>query len=72
MAKSSLLIQRRHTTRIVVALINGEAATLKRLYREGATVRLQPAHADLLPLRYPAEAVALIGVVVVVLRDGAG
>jgi repressor LexA len=57
---------------IVVARIDGEAATLKRLYREGATVRLQPAHADLLPLRYPAEAVALIGVVVAVLRDGAG
>lgn len=54
---------------IVVALIDGEAATLKRLYHEGATVRLQPAHAGLLPLRYPAEVVQLIGVVSAVLRE---
>jgi len=57
---------------IVVALIDGEAATLKRLYREGASVRLQPAHAELLPLRVPAEAVSLIGVVVAVLREPPG
>ncbi|MBK1703738.1 LexA family protein [Halochromatium glycolicum] len=54
---------------IVVALIDNEAATLKRLYHEGATVRLQPAHAALRPLRVPAEAVQLIGVVTAVLRQ---
>jgi repressor LexA len=54
---------------IVVALIDGEAATLKRLYHEGAMVRLQPAHAALRPLRVPAEAVQLIGVVTAVLRQ---
>jgi len=57
---------------IVVALIDGETATLKRLYQEGATVRLQPAHAELLPLRVPAAAVSLIGVVIAVLREPAG
>jgi repressor LexA len=54
---------------IVVALIDNEAATLKRLYHEGATVRLQPAHAALRPLRVPAAAVRLIGVVTAVLRQ---
>ena len=54
---------------IVVARIDGEAATLKRLFREGATVRLQPAHAEMAPLRVPAETVELIGVVVAVLRE---
>ncbi|MBK1707343.1 LexA family protein [Halochromatium glycolicum] len=56
---------------IVVALIDGEAATLKRLYHEGATVRLQPANAAMAPLQFPAEAVQLIGVVTGVLRGAA-
>ncbi|NBC46910.1 MAG: peptidase [Gammaproteobacteria bacterium] len=54
---------------VVVALIDGEAATLKRLYHEGAMVRLQPAHAGLLPLRVPAQAVQLVGVVTAILRE---
>ncbi|MEA1052805.1 S24 family peptidase, partial [Lamprobacter modestohalophilus] len=54
---------------IVVALIDGEAATVKRLYRETNGVRLQPAHAAMPPLHYPAEAVQLIGLVTAVLRE---
>ena len=53
---------------IVVALIDGEAATLKRLYREADHLRLQPANAEMVPLRLTPEAVELIGVVVAVLR----
>ncbi len=54
---------------IVVALIDGEAATLKRLYREADHLRLQPANAAMAPLRVPAEALQLIGVVTAVLRE---
>ncbi len=55
---------------IVVALIDGEAATLKRLYREAHHLRLQPANAEMAPLRLAPETVELIGVVVAVLREG--
>jgi len=54
---------------IVVALIDGEQATLKRFYREPHHIRLQPAHAEMPPLRVPAEAVHLLGVVTAVLRE---
>ena len=54
---------------IVVALIDGEAATLKRLYREAHHLRLQPANAAVAPLRLAPEAVELIGVVTAVLRE---
>ncbi len=54
---------------IVVALIDGEAATLKRLYREAHHLRLQPAHAEMAPLRVPTESVQLIGVVTAVRRE---
>jgi repressor LexA len=56
---------------IVVALINGEAATLKRFYRDGAAVRLQPANAAMAPLQFPAAAVQLVGIVTGVLREAA-
>ncbi|WP_428995730.1 LexA family protein [Lamprobacter modestohalophilus] len=49
--------------------MDGEAATLKRFYREAHHIRLQPAHAEMLPLRYPAEAVGLIGIVTAILRE---
>lgn len=53
---------------VVVALIDGEAATVKRFYREAASIRLQPANSAMAPLRYPPEAVQLIGVVTAILR----
>ena len=55
------------------ALIDGESATVKRLFHEAAHhLRLQPAHAEMASLRLPAEAVQLIGVVTAVLREVAG
>jgi repressor LexA len=52
----------------VVALVDGQEATLKRLYREGASVRLQPANASMRPLTVAAERVQIQGVVVGVIR----
>ncbi|MBK5939626.1 transcriptional repressor LexA [Halochromatium roseum] len=56
---------------VVVALIDGDAATVKRFYDEAGGVRLQPANAEMVPLRFAAEAVQLIGVVTAVLRQNA-
>lgn len=54
---------------IVVALVDGNEATLKRLYREkGGMVRLQPANARLQPLRLAAQRVRVQGRVIGVLR----
>ena len=51
----------------VVALVDGHEATLKKLYREGATVRLQPANATLGPAgSWPADRPSRCG------RRGAG
>lgn len=52
---------------MVVALVNGEA-TLKRFYPEGATIRLQPANPDMLPILVPAQDVKVQGVVVGLMR----
>ncbi len=52
----------------VVALVDGQEATLKRLYREGASVRLQPANASMGPLILAADRVQIQGVVVGVIR----
>jgi len=54
---------------IVVALLHGEEATLKRFYREGAgRVRLQPANAEMEPIRVAANDVKIQGRVLGVLR----
>jgi repressor LexA len=47
----------------VVALVHGSDVTLKKLYRDGAKVRLEPANAALAPLVLPAEDVEVRGVV---------
>ena len=52
---------------MVVANVNGEV-TLKRLYREGERVRLQPANATMSPIYAPARDVAVQGVVVGLMR----
>jgi|TARA_B100000959_G_scaffold225397_1_gene239517 repressor LexA len=50
---------------IVVALIDGEEATLKRLKRErDGSITLLPENRALKPMHYPAERVAIQGVVV--------
>jgi repressor LexA len=52
----------------VVALIDGERATLKKLYRDGDRVRLQPANSDLPPIYVDPERLRLQGVVVGLMR----
>ena len=52
---------------MVVANVNGEV-TLKRIYREGERVRLQPANATMSPIFAPARDVAVQGVVVGLMR----
>jgi repressor LexA len=53
---------------IVVALIGGSETTLKRLYREGEHIRLQPSNANMQPILVPAEQVQVQGRVIGVLR----
>jgi repressor LexA len=60
--------QTAHNGEIVVALVDGSDATLKRFYKEGAQVRLQPANVRMSPIIVPAAQVAIQGRVVGVLR----
>ena len=54
---------------MVVALVNGDSATVKKLYREpGNRVRLQPANAAVEPIVVDARDVQVQGVVVGVIR----
>jgi len=54
---------------IVVALVSGEDATLKRFYREpGGKIRLQPANSEMAPIVVPAADVKIQGRVIGVLR----
>ena len=52
----------------VVALIGGQDATLKRFYRKGSRVRLEPANARMKPIEVPAREVEIRGVVRALLR----
>jgi repressor LexA len=53
---------------IVVALVGGSETTLKRIFREGARIRLQPANANMQPIVVAAEQVQVQGRVIGVLR----
>ena len=54
---------------MVIALVNGAEATVKRYYREpGGWVRLQPSNPVMQPLRFPENDVLIQGVVVGVIR----
>jgi repressor LexA len=54
---------------VVVALVDGAEATLKRFYREpGGKIRLQPANSEMQPIIVPAAQVKVQGRVVGVLR----
>ena len=67
-----VIVERRDTARNgerVVALIDGEHATLKTLYHEpGGRIRLQPANERMEPLVYDARRVRIQGVAIGVLR----
>jgi repressor LexA len=54
---------------VVVALVGGDEATLKRFFREpGNKVRLQPANSEMQPIVVPAAQVKIQGRVVGVMR----
>ena len=66
-----VLVERTNTARegeIIVALVDGADATLKRFYREGAQIRLQPSNAEMAPIYAPAERVQIQGKVLGMLR----
>ena len=67
-----VVIERRDSARNgeqVVALLDSGEATLKRYYKEGRNVRLQPANSTMQPRIVPADAVKVQGVVIGVLRS---
>jgi repressor LexA len=54
---------------VVVALVGGDSATVKRLFREpGNRIRLQPANPEMTPIVLPANDVVVQGVVVGLIR----
>jgi repressor LexA len=66
-----VLVERTNAARdgeIVVALVDGSEATLKRIYVEGGKVRLQPSNAAMQPIIVPAASVQVQGRVIGVLR----
>lgn len=66
-----VLVERADTARngeIVVALVNGSESTLKRFYKEGDNIRLQPSNITMQPIIVPAAAVQIQGRVIGVLR----
>ena len=52
----------------VVALIDESEATLKRFFRDGPRVRLEPANSSMAPMVFPADRVRVQGVAVGVIR----
>ena len=66
-----VLVERTRTARegeIVVALVDVSDATLKRFYREGEMIRLQPSNSEMAPIYAQARNVAIQGKVLGVLR----
>ena len=66
-----VLVERTRTARegeIVVALVDGTDATLKRFYKEGDHIRLQPSNTEMAPIYAPASAVSIQGKVLGLLR----
>src|SRR5580704_3592212 len=57
-----------HNGDIVVALVGGSDATLKRFHREGDNIRLQPSNANMQPIIVAASSVEVQGRVIGVLR----
>jgi len=67
-----VVIERRETARNgeqVVALLDSGEATLKRFYKEGSKIRLQPANATMVPRIVDADRCKIQGVVIGVLRS---
>jgi repressor LexA len=71
MSGDYVLVERTKVARegeIVVALIDGADATLKRYYREGDRIRLQPSNSEMKPIYAPAVSVSIQGKVLGMLR----
>ena len=67
----TVVVEARETARngeTVIALVDGEAVTVKQYFREGSVIRLQPANPAVPVMRYPEERVTVQGVVIGVLR----
>jgi repressor LexA len=67
-----IVVERAHEARkgeMVVALVHGSEATLKRFYRKGAKVVLEPANPAYRPLELPASEVEVRGIVRGLLRS---
>ena len=61
--------ERAENGEMVVALVDGESATVKTFYREkDGHVRLQPANPTMKPMLFPADRIRVQGVVVGVIR----
>jgi repressor LexA len=67
-----IVVQSRQTAEngeMVVALVHGDSATVKKFYRErDGRIRLQPANETMQPMYFPAEEVQIQGIVVAVIR----
>jgi repressor LexA len=66
-----VLVEKMKTARngeIVVALVDNNETTLKRFYKEGDHIRLQPANSKMQPIVLPAAAVQVQGRVIGILR----
>ena len=63
-----LRTRREHNPVMFDALVDGSDATLKRFYKEGDTIRLQPSNAAMKPIMVPAAGVQIQGRVIGVLR----
>jgi repressor LexA len=66
-----VLVEKTNVSRdgeIVVALVNGSDATLKRIFTEGDKIRLQPSNSTMQPIVVPAASVQIQGRVIGVLR----
>lgn len=65
-----VIVRKQSTCRdgdIVVALVDGDTATLKRFYRNGEKIRLEPANSTMQPIY--ADDVDVLGIVVGVVRQ---
>lgn len=57
-----------HDGEMVIALVDGENATMKKFFRENDQVRLQPANPDLDPMYFDPDRITIQGVVIGVIR----
>ncbi len=67
----TIIVERRDTARdgeVVVALVGGSEVTVKRWFREGRLIRLQPANAAMEPILVDESEVRVQGVVVGLMR----